>query len=39
MEEFQFRKNFVRVLAERVGRYFYEHDPYADIGADSRSMD
>jgi hypothetical protein len=39
MREDQFRRVFIRVLSDRIGRYFYSHDAYADVGLDSRSMD
>jgi hypothetical protein len=34
-----FRQEFIRVLADRIGRYFYEHDPHADLAQDAKSMD
>jgi hypothetical protein len=33
-----FRKDFIAVLADQIGRYFYAHEPNADIGADSRAL-
>lgn len=34
-----FRRDFVAVVANQVGRYFYPHDPHEDIAMDSRAMD
>jgi hypothetical protein len=34
----EFRHEFVGVLADQIGRHFYAHDPYADIGQDARSL-
>ena len=34
----QFRREFVQVLANHVGRYFYAHDPYADFAMDAKSI-
>jgi len=36
--EEQFRREFVMVLADRIGRYFYAHDPNADIGEDAVAL-
>jgi hypothetical protein len=33
-----FRKDFIAVLADQIGRYFYAHEPNADIGQDSRAL-
>lgn len=38
-QEGEFRREFIRVLADQIGRCFYEHDPHADIALDARSMD
>ncbi len=38
-QEAEFRREFVRVLADQVARHFYDHDPYADFALDSKSMD
>ncbi len=38
MPETEFRLQFVDVLAEQIGRYFYPHDGHADIGQDSRIL-
>lgn len=35
MPESQFRRKFVAVLADIIGRHFYEHDPTADFANDS----
>jgi hypothetical protein len=37
--ESSFEREFVRVLADHVGRYFYPHDPYADYAMDARAME
>jgi hypothetical protein len=34
----QFRRNFIKVLADQIGRHFYAHDPYADIGIDATTL-
>lgn len=33
-----FRREFVGVLAGRIGQYFYAHDPHADIGEDAVAL-
>ncbi len=33
--EGEFRREFVTVVADHVARYFYAHDPYADMATDS----
>lgn len=38
-QEIEFRQEFVRVLADQLARYFYDHDPYTDFGLDSKSID
>jgi hypothetical protein len=38
-QESEFRRVFIRVLADRIGRYFYDHDPNADVALDARAMD
>ena len=38
MQAAQFRRKFVSVLAEQIGRYFYSHDAHADIGSDAGTM-
>jgi hypothetical protein len=35
--ESEFRREFVLVVAEQIGRYFYAHDPNADVGLDSKA--
>jgi hypothetical protein len=30
-----FRREFVAVLADQIARYFYAHDPYADVAQDA----
>ncbi|MGQ9574949.1 MAG: hypothetical protein ACUVUC_06490 [Thermoguttaceae bacterium] len=37
--EGQFRREFLRVLADQIARHFYDHDPYADFAMDSKSID
>ena len=34
----QFRREFMLVLADKIGRTFYAHDPYADLGLDAASL-
>jgi hypothetical protein len=34
-----FEREFVRVLADHIGRYFYAHDPYADYAMDAKAME
>ncbi|HEX4150373.1 MAG TPA: hypothetical protein VHY20_15355 [Pirellulales bacterium] len=36
--EDEFRRQFVRVLADRIGRYFYPHDGTQDFARDSESL-
>jgi hypothetical protein len=36
--EDEFRRQFIRVLADRVGRYFYSHDATEDFARDSESL-
>ena len=31
----QFRSQFINVLAEQIGRYFYDHDSTVDFASDS----
>jgi hypothetical protein len=33
-----FRHEFIMVLADRIGRLFYAHDPHADIGEDAVAL-
>jgi hypothetical protein len=34
----QFRRRFIRVLADQIARHFYPHDPHADLGLDSDAL-
>jgi hypothetical protein len=34
----EFRREFVLVLADQIARYFYAHDPYADVGRDAAAL-
>ncbi len=36
--EAEFRREFVRVLADQIARHFYAHDPYADLAQDVDAM-
>ena len=38
MQAVQFRRKFVNVLAEQIGRTFYPHDAHADIGTDGGAL-
>ena len=38
MQESDFRRQFVSILAEQIARHFYAHDPYEDVGLDSKNM-
>ena len=33
-----FRRQFVRVVADHIGRHFYSHDPYNDYAQDAAAM-
>ena len=37
--EAQFRRDFLKVLADQVGRLFYAHDRYADMARDALLLD
>jgi len=37
--EVEFRREFVRVLADQIGRHFYAHDSYADYALDATALD
>ncbi len=37
--EAEFRREFVRVLADQIGRYFYPHDAHADYALDTAVLD
>lgn len=39
MREVEFRRKFVRVLADQIGRHFYAHDPYQDYALDATALD
>ena len=34
----EFRRQFLSVLADEIGRHFYEHDPRSDVARDAQSM-
>ncbi|NQU25336.1 MAG: hypothetical protein HQ567_28970 [Candidatus Nealsonbacteria bacterium] len=36
--EVEFRREFIGVLADRIGRHFYAHDKYADFASDAKAM-
>jgi hypothetical protein len=36
--EAEFRREFVAVLADQIGRYFYTHDPHADLAQDVSAL-
>ncbi len=38
-QESAFRREFVQVLADQIGRHFYPHDFYADYALDAKAMD
>jgi uncharacterized protein YbjQ (UPF0145 family) len=38
VQESEFRREFVGVLADQVARHFYSHDPYADLGQDNSAL-
>ncbi len=37
--EAEFRREFVRVLADQIARHFYAHDPHADITMDAAVLE
>ena len=39
MTEPEFRRKFMRVLADQIGRHFYAHDPNADLAQDSTALE
>lgn len=39
VREQEFRREFVRVLADQIGKHFYAHDPYADFAMDSKNIE
>jgi ABC-type uncharacterized transport system auxiliary subunit len=38
VQESEFRREFIGVLADQIARHFYSHDPYADLGQDGSSL-
>ncbi len=36
--EAEFRREFVAVLAEKITRYFYSHEPYPDVAQDAAAL-
>ena len=34
----EFRREFIRVLADQIGRHFYPHDPHADYALDVEAI-
>jgi hypothetical protein len=38
VQEPDFRREFVRVLADQIARHFYPHDPHADLGQDGAAL-
>jgi hypothetical protein len=38
VQESEFRREFVGVLANQIARHFYSHDPYADLGQDNSAL-
>ena len=38
VQESEFRREFVGVLADQIARHFYGHDPYADLGQDNSAL-
>jgi hypothetical protein len=37
--ESAFRREYIHALADQIGRYFYEHDRYADYALDAKAME
>jgi len=37
--EAEFRREFLRVLADQLARHFYDHDPYADYALDAKTIE
>jgi len=37
--ESAFRREYIHVLADQIGRYFYPHDRYADYALDAKAME
>jgi hypothetical protein len=38
IQEKEFRREFISVLADQIARHFYSHDPYADLGQDGSAL-
>jgi hypothetical protein len=38
-QEAEFRRQFVRVLADQIGRHFYAHDAHADLALDATALE
>jgi ABC-type uncharacterized transport system auxiliary subunit len=38
IQEEEFRREFVGILADQIARYFYSHDPMADLGQDGSAL-
>jgi hypothetical protein len=38
IQETEFRREFIGVLADQIARHFYPHDPYADLGQDNSAL-
>jgi hypothetical protein len=38
VQEPEFRREFMGVLADQIARHFYGHDPYADLGQDNSAL-
>jgi hypothetical protein len=38
VQETEFRREFVGVLADQIARHFYSHDPYSDLGQDNSAL-
>jgi hypothetical protein len=38
VQESEFRREFIGVLADQIARHFYAHDPYADLGQDNSAL-
>ena len=38
IQESEFRREFVGILADQIARHFYAHDPMADLGQDGSAL-
>jgi hypothetical protein len=38
-QEAEFRREFLKVLADQIARHFYDHDPGDDVALDSKSIE